>query len=66
MLYPLLTFTAVIATGNHRFIDLAGSLVEVAIAYGLATVIERTLARRRARDEDASDRDADNDRELVP
>lgn len=64
--YPLLTFTAVIATGNHRFIDVAGTLVEVAIAYGLATVIERTLARRRARDEDAGDRDAGNDKELVP
>ena len=60
-LYPLLTFTAVIATGNHRFIDLAGSLTEVAIAYGLAIAIERTLARRRARDQEALP-----DKELVP
>jgi hypothetical protein len=54
-LYPLMTFTAVIATGNHRFIDLAGSLAEVAIAYGVAIVIERTLARRRARVHDAAE-----------
>lgn len=60
-LYPLLTFTAVIATGNHRFIDLAGSLVEVAIAYSLAIALERTLARRRA-----PDREALPDKELVP
>jgi hypothetical protein len=49
LLYPFLTFNAVIATANHRFIDLAGSLIEVAIAYGLATVLERALARRRER-----------------
>ena len=61
MLYPLLTFTAVIATGNHRFIDLAGSLAEVAIAYGLAIAIERILARRRAREHDAPEHE-----ELVP
>ena len=51
-LYPLMTFTAVIATGNHRFIDLLGSVVEVAIAYGVAIAIERALARRRARAHD--------------
>ena len=49
LLYPLTTLTVVIATGNHRFIDLAGSLVEVAIAYGLATLVERALDHRRAR-----------------
>ena len=52
ILYPLFTFTAVIATGNHRFIDLLGSMTEVAIAYGVAIAIERTLARRRARRHD--------------
>jgi hypothetical protein len=49
LLYPLTTLTAVIATGNHRFIDLAGSLAEVAIAYGLANLIERALDQGRAR-----------------
>jgi hypothetical protein len=48
-LYPLCTLGAVIATGNHRFVDLAGSLVEVAVAYLAAIGIERALARRRAR-----------------
>ncbi len=61
LLYPLLTFTAVIATGNHRFIDLLGSMAEVAIAYGVAIAIERTLARRRAREQDVPAH-----RELVP
>jgi len=49
LLYPLLTLAAVTATANHRFIDLAGSLIEVAIAYGVAILIERALARRRER-----------------
>ena len=48
-LYPLCTLCAVLATGNHRFIDLAGSLIEVSIAYLAAIGIERLLARRRAR-----------------
>jgi PAP2 superfamily len=49
LLYPFVTFVAVTATANHRFIDLPGSLIEVAIAYGLAILLERALARRRAR-----------------
>jgi hypothetical protein len=49
LLYPFLTFVSVTATANHRFIDLPGSLIEVAIAYGLAILLERALARRRAR-----------------
>ena len=49
LLYPLLTFGAVVATANHRFIDLAGSIAEVAIAYGLASLLERALTRRRER-----------------
>jgi hypothetical protein len=48
-LYPLFTLGAVIATGNHRFVDLAGSIVEVTIAYLAAIGIERLLVRRRAR-----------------
>jgi hypothetical protein len=48
-LYPLLTYLAVVATGNHRFVDVLGSLIEVAIAYFLAGMIERALARRRER-----------------
>ena len=69
LLYPLLTFTAVVATANHRFIDLAGSLIEVSIAYGLATLIGRALARRRERraPPDASPGDGDtDDTSLVP
>jgi hypothetical protein len=49
LLYPFVTFVVVIATGNHRFIDLTGSGAEVAIAYGCATTIEWVLDRRRAR-----------------
>src|SRR5215470_10505931 len=58
-LYPFMTFCAVTITGNHRFVDLAGSLVEVAVAYGLATLIERWLARRRARHERNGDADGE-------
>jgi hypothetical protein len=54
-LYPLVTLGATIATGNHRFIDLAGSIAEVAIAYGVAIAIERGLARRRAREPDPAE-----------
>ena len=43
----LLTVGAITVTGNHRFIDLAGSAVEVAIAYGLALLLGRALAARR-------------------
>jgi hypothetical protein len=49
LLYPFVTFVAVTATANHRFIDLPASLIEVAIAYGLAILLEHALARRRAR-----------------
>jgi hypothetical protein len=48
-LYPFLTYLAVLATGNHRFIDLAGSVAEVAVAYFVAGAIERELTRRRTR-----------------
>ena len=43
-LYPLVTLGATIATGNHRFIDLVGSLAEVAIVHGIAVALERALA----------------------
>jgi hypothetical protein len=45
----LLTIGAITVTGQHRFIDIAGSAVELAIAYSLAIVVEQALARRRAR-----------------
>lgn len=45
----LLTIGAITVTGQHRFIDIAGSAVELTIAYSLALGIERVHARRRAR-----------------
>ena len=48
-LYPLCTLGATLATANHRFVDLPGSLVEVALAYLAAVGIEHLLARRRSR-----------------
>jgi len=45
----VLTMIAITVTGNHRFIDFAGSVVEVAIAYFLAKMLEQVLARRRRR-----------------
>jgi hypothetical protein len=45
----VLTVGAITVTGNHRFIDFAGSAVEVAIAYGLALLLGRALAGRRRR-----------------
>ena len=60
LLYPLLTFTTVITTGNHRFIDLLGSMAEVTIAYGVAIAIERTLR------DDGARQDVPAHRELVP
>jgi hypothetical protein len=45
----MLTVGAITVTGNHRFLDIAGSAVEVAIALAAALAIERASARRRAR-----------------
>ena len=45
----LLTIGAITVTGQHRFIDLAGSAVELAIAYFFAILVERALDRRRSR-----------------
>jgi hypothetical protein len=47
--HVLLTIGAITVTGNHRFIDIAGSILEVTIAYSLAIGLERVLAWRRAR-----------------
>jgi len=47
--HVLLTIGAITVTGNHRFIDIAGSVIEVTVAYSLAVLLERALARRRAR-----------------
>jgi hypothetical protein len=44
-----ITSLAVIVTGNHRFLDFAGSVAEVALAYGAAGAIAWAFARRRAR-----------------
>jgi hypothetical protein len=47
--HVVLTILAVTVTGNHRWIDVAGSVVEVSIAYGLARLLQYVLDRRRAR-----------------
>ena len=47
VLHPILTMAAITVTGNHRFVDALGSIVEVAVAFGLAIALERLLARRR-------------------
>jgi hypothetical protein len=49
ILHLLLTLGAVTVTGNHRWIDAAGSVVEVAIAYGLARLLQAYLRHRRER-----------------
>ena len=46
----LLTIGAITVTGQHRFIDIAGSAVELTIAYSLAIVVERALDRHRRRE----------------
>ena len=43
----VLTMIAITVTGNHRFIDFAGSAIEVGIAYFLAIMLGRALAHRR-------------------
>lgn len=48
LLHPVLTIGAITVTGNHRFVDAAGSVIEVTIAYGLAIALERFLRWRRA------------------
>jgi hypothetical protein len=47
----LLTIGAITVTGNHRFLDIGGSIIEVAVAYGLAYALQSVLARRRASDD---------------
>jgi len=49
LLHPLLTFGAITVTGQHHWIDIAGSVIEVTVAYSLAIALERALAARRAR-----------------
>jgi hypothetical protein len=49
LLHPLLTLGAITVTGQHHFIDFAGSCVEVTVAYLLAIALERALGRQRAR-----------------
>src|SRR5262249_24903206 len=44
-----LTVGAITVTGNHRWIDIAGSAIEVTFAVLVALAIERAWARRRAR-----------------
>jgi membrane-associated phospholipid phosphatase len=38
---PVLTFFAIVVTANHWILDAIGGWVALAIAYGLAVVIER-------------------------
>jgi len=49
LLHPLLTIGAITVTGQHHFIDIAGSCIEVALALLLGIALERALGRRRAR-----------------
>jgi hypothetical protein len=46
--HVVLTIGAITVTGNHRFLDIAGSVLEVSVAYGLAYALQGALARRRA------------------
>jgi hypothetical protein len=45
----VLTIGAITVTGNHRWIDIAGSVVELAVAVSLASALQGVLARRRTR-----------------
>ena len=49
LLHPLLTIGAITVTGQHHFIDIAGSCIEVALALLVGIALERALGRRRAR-----------------
>jgi len=46
VLYPILTITVVVVTGNHYFLDAVGGLVIFVVGYGVARLITR--AGRRA------------------
>ncbi len=48
VIYPCLTATAVLATGNHFVLDIVGGLLTIGLAVGLAELIAR-MQRRRAR-----------------
>lgn len=61
--HVLLTIGAITVTGNHRWIDIAGSILEITIAYALAIGLERVLAWRRVR---RRERDPDPEPELGP
>ena len=47
--HVVLTIGAITVTGNHRFIDVPASVVELAFAYALALALQHALARRRQR-----------------
>lgn len=61
--HVMLTIGAITVTGNHRWIDIAGSILEITIAYALAIGLERVLAWRRVR---RRERDPDPEPELGP
>ena len=44
VLHVLLTIGAITVTGNHRFVDIAGSALEVALAFGVVVLGERLRA----------------------
>ncbi len=48
IIHVFLTIGAITVTGNHRFIDIAGSAAEVTIAFGIVLAIERLVKRRRS------------------
>ena len=47
--HVFLTIGAITVTGNHRWIDIAGSVVEVSVAFGLALALQRVYIWVRAR-----------------
>ena len=48
ILYPIATVFVVVATSNHYFLDAVGGAVIFLVGYGLARLVTRTGAQRRA------------------
>jgi PAP2 superfamily protein len=46
VIYPFLTATAVLATGNHFVLDILGGLATLAVSFAIAELIERARERR--------------------
>ncbi|WP_320781990.1 bifunctional glycosyltransferase 87/phosphatase PAP2 family protein [Streptomyces sp. CRN 30] len=48
LLHPLLTFAAIVATGNHYILDAAGGAVVVGAGFGLTYLLQGPRAREKA------------------